>query len=57
MCSSNVVSSKVDMHLSGEEGFSQRMTSNKAHQSVQITKPNHNTNKQEGPRPVVWYQI
>ena len=35
------------MYLSGEEGFSQRMTSNKAHESVQITKPNHN-NQQAG---------
>ena len=30
------------MYLSEEEGFSQRMTSNKAQESVQITKSNHN---------------
>ena len=29
------------MYLSVGEGFSQRMTSNNAHESVQITKPNH----------------
>ena len=29
------------MYLSGIEGFSKRMTSNKALESAQITKPNH----------------
>ena len=45
------------MYLSGEEGFSKRMTSNKANEFVQITKPNHNNQQARGPRPVVWYQI
>ena len=36
------------MYLSGEEGFSQRMTSSKAHESVQITKPNHNNQQARG---------
>ena len=36
------------MYLSGQEGFSQWMTSNKAHESVQITKPNHNNQEARG---------
>ena len=36
------------MYLSGAEGFSQRMTSNKAHGSVQITKPKHNNQQARG---------
>ena len=36
------------MYLSGEEGFSQWVTSNKAHESVQIAKPHHNNLKARG---------
>ena len=36
------------MYLSGGEGFSQRMTSNKARDSVKITKPNHNNQQARG---------
>ena len=45
MCSSN-----VHTHICIDQGkdFSQRMTSNKTHESVQITKPNHNDQQARG---------
>ena len=39
------------MYFSGEEGVSQRMTSNKAHESVHITKPNNNNQQARGSSP------
>ena len=45
MCSSNVHSW---ICIDQGKGFSQRITSNKAHESVQITKPNHNNQQARG---------
>ena len=45
MCSSNV---HRQICIDQGEGFSQRMTSNKAHESVKITKPNHNNQQARG---------
>ena len=45
MCSSNV---HKWICIYQEKGFSQRMTSNKAHKSVQITKSNHNNQQARG---------
>ena len=45
MCSSNV---HMRMCIDQGKGFSQRMTSNKTHEFVQITKPNHNNQQARG---------
>ena len=45
MCISNV---HRRICIDQGKGFSQRMTSNKTHESVQITKPNHNNQQARG---------
>ena len=45
MCSSNV---HRQIFIDQGKGFSQRMTSNKTHVSVQITKQNHNNQQARG---------
>ena len=45
MCSSNV---HRRICVDQGKGFSQRMTSNKTHESVQTTKPNHNNQQARG---------